>query len=344
MQADRLKQRIVIILTTGIFSCTSQIPMEKYEWIPSVNAPKNYPAEVYRGRFIARDGEVRIPAGHTLGAKNGQDWGMPGPAHYADNDFHEVPKALEITWLSYRENKFYTGRFPLPEDTINTLFKKGFEDRKGRQKSYTVINVGMAPGGKVAVWLAGSGKKVEIGWFQAKDTLLTAEEFMPGSAVSLEEHIRSTIAEDVEASEVEQRIPYEQWETYRKRYLWYPELDFEDKKNTVEEVLITFYNGEDLFTTGNNPELSVYEERAVPKHILVTWKDEQENRYRLKTDFDEQEIFGVFRKAFGDSEEDRLPLLIRVAKGSRDARIFFRGKEEEIPVNKADLKLYPVSK
>ncbi len=96
MQADRLKQRIVIILTTGIFSCTSQIPMEKYEWIPSVNAPKNYPAEVYRGRFIARDGEVRIPAGHTLGAKNGQDWGMPGPAHYADNDFHEVRKLWKL--------------------------------------------------------------------------------------------------------------------------------------------------------------------------------------------------------------------------------------------------------
>ncbi|MGS2761625.1 DUF2931 family protein [Sinomicrobium sp. M5D2P9] len=339
-----IRNIILVTVITGVLSCTSQTTMEKYEWIPSVSAPKNYPMEVYKGTFYyGDDSSVRIPAGHTLGAKNGQDWGMPGPSHYSDDDKREIPGSFDITWLSYRENKFYTGRFKLPEEKIAKLFREGFEDRTGKKKTYDVINVGMAPGGKVAVWMAGSGKKVEIDWFRAKDTVITKEEFMPDSEVSLEEHIRSTIEEDVKDAVRKEPVPLERWDTYRKRYQWHSEMVFSGQDETVSEILITYYNGEDLFTTGNNPEIVSYEERALPNHILVTWQNNKGDRYRMKAYFDEGEIFEAFKKAFAENKEERVQLVIRVEEGNTGARLFLKGEQEEIPIKKADVKVYPVS-
>jgi hypothetical protein len=98
--------------------------METFEWSPAAGCAPLYPMEIYRCEFVYADGSSDGPATSAIGTRN---WGDASGRSVVGDDFKPVPVKLNITWLSYTENKFYTGSFKLPYDTMLDLFKKGFE-------------------------------------------------------------------------------------------------------------------------------------------------------------------------------------------------------------------------
>lgn len=149
----------------------------KYEWIPTSSAPEIYPTRIHNGHFYLEDGgQVYIPTS----ASNNTGWGYSGSFHSQGEDLKALPIKLDITWASYLENKFYTGSWDMPIDTLKTLFKKGTIGwRTNRPSTYSLIVVGCAPGGVVVVWVYGDDQQIEVARFQAKETQVSMKDFVP---------------------------------------------------------------------------------------------------------------------------------------------------------------------
>jgi Protein of unknown function (DUF2931) len=154
----------------------------KFEWSPTAGSAHLYPIETYRCDLIFADSSKIGPATREVSS----DWGGDGGTTSIGDALKPVPVALDICWLSFTENKFYQGYFELPYDKILQQFKDGFEDytwtsdteKHLAHHTYDYINVGMAPGGMVIVWLDGLGIEKEVGRFQAKETTANMADFL----------------------------------------------------------------------------------------------------------------------------------------------------------------------
>lgn len=139
----------------------------KFEWSPAAGSSEFYPMEIYHCDFIFADGSKIGPEMREVSTV----WGDNGGTSVIGDVLKPVPVALDICWLSFTENKFYSGRFELPYALISQQFKNGFEDyswtsdteRHLAHHSYDFINVGMAPGGIVVYGSAGQAYKLRSG-------------------------------------------------------------------------------------------------------------------------------------------------------------------------------------
>ncbi|MGS2760949.1 DUF2931 family protein [Sinomicrobium sp. M5D2P9] len=313
--------------------------MEKYEWLPSVCAPKDYPAEIVNGYFNFSDGtSLYIPDGRLL--HNG--WGNPGAMHVTGEDLKPVPESMDIVWVSYPEKQFYTGHFALPRKEMEALFKEGFTDHLKKQRTYGRISVGVAPGGMVVVWLLGGGKTVEVGHFKAEKTQVSKEAWMPNAELSVDELLENRYIRNVSDEIKNQPLPFDLWGTYREQYTWYPQMEFQNEE-TLENMLVRYYNGEGFYTHGSNPEIATDEKRALPKDIQLEWIGKNEQKYGAKVSFEEEEIFTRYKKVFKENKEDKATLVIHVKEDNTKIQLSLKGRQEEIPITKAEIKVYPVS-
>ena len=174
----------IIILLAGIglailiINCKGQKKMKSFRWDASACAPLMYPVELYTGYFsFENGGSCYIPKS----AFEHGGWGESAHSFDGRSESSSVPVGLDVTWISYTENKFYTGSFKLPKDTIAKLFEEGFTVfNQKMHDTYDNIIAGLAPGGVVVVWMRGQGgRAVEIGRYQASETRVSIQEFVP---------------------------------------------------------------------------------------------------------------------------------------------------------------------
>ncbi|MCB9062811.1 MAG: DUF2931 family protein [Halobacteriovoraceae bacterium] len=133
-----------------------------YEWRPTESALKKFPMKIVKGHLYYPNGKsIYIPSKSII--DNG--WGEVGSVHVVGEDKKPVPNKLEILWFSFTENQFYEGTFELPYEKLKKMFKEGIPNEKD---TYPYFVVGVAPGGGLSLWLAGSGNVVEVANFKAK--------------------------------------------------------------------------------------------------------------------------------------------------------------------------------
>lgn len=341
------------IMSVGVVSCqknnsdktkiNTTKEMEKYEWRPTACAPKYNPMQIHNGRLIYENGEsIYIPKGHTLH----QGWGKIGPTHVVGDDLKPIPVKLEITWVSYREKKFYKGIFDLPSEKINKLFREGYINRLGKKDTYSRINVGLAPKGVIVLWLMGNGWSKEIARFQASETDLTIQEFAPAAIITMEEYLNSVLEDDfneeVKAKMNPDNIPFGKWDNYRTRYNWKPVIKF-TTEGILEEIRMTFYNGESQYTVGSNKTLNQFNEYAVPDHIRMEWIDKNSNEFGAKIYFDEDEVYTAFQKIFEKSAHTPTKLVLEIDKYNSNLTIALQNESETISLQKSRVKVYETS-
>ncbi len=317
--------------------------MQKYEWTPSACAPKYNPAQIHKGRFIFSNGEsINIPSGHTLH----QGWGKSGPTHIVGDDFKLIPSKLEITWVSYLEKKFYKGIFNLPKEKITKLFQNGYIDRLGKKETYSEINVGIAPGGIICVWLIGNGWTIEVARYKGDATNVSIEEFAPSAIISMEDYLNSVLAEDfneeTKAKMDLDNISFGKWDNYRKRYQWKPNIKYK-KTGELKEIRITYYNGESIYTIGSNEILNQFQDYPIPDHIRMEWTDKNGNEFGSKIYFDEEEIIMAFKKVFEDLDHNQAELVLEIDKYNSDLTVILQNELKAIHLKKARIKIYETS-
>ncbi len=342
--------KITILLTSIclviIFINCKPKKMETFEWDATSCAPKFYPMGVYQATFIFENGNAMdIPGADFM--QNG--WGDASSFVCGDNS-KPIPERLELTWLSYTENKFYTGSFLLPKDSIINLFKEGFTEFQSKKHgTYNVINVGMAPGGIVVVWLMGAGKSVDVGRYQAKDTVVSMRDFIPTAQIDDQtEWVNIAMGHNPEVADSIKKfgIPYGLWDSYRERFNWRPVIDFEDKESTIIDEIMVYYLNNEIDQISNDRLITnAFGHKARVKKITCWWSNKR-TISKLKIHLEEEEIFKAYRFIYQNNPEQEGQLRIQISKNEDYVRIFLENTDannhREIQLHKVDIKIYPV--
>lgn len=315
--------------------------MKKFEWIPTESAPKEYPVQIHRGSFECVNGSiVNIPSGATM--HNG--WGNLGSIHIVGKDVKYVPKILRIEWLSFVENQFYQGEFQLPTEQIVELVKEGYTNGKNEHTTYRTINVGMAPGGNLSVWLMGHDKHKEIAFFKANPTDVSMKVFNPSGIQDRNYYVQSTLEEyGLQAASDDQNVEYAKWRAlYRQEYLYKPVLSFSSEFGVMKNISEEKYNGEYYFISADNPKLSQFKKNTLPHKIEISWQDKKENTYGGRINFNEEEIYAAF-DSISEANEVPIELKLQVGKYNDSISIFLENGERSIELIKSAVKVYTYS-
>jgi len=308
--------------------------MKKYEWLPTSNAPELYPTYIHDGHFYLEDGgSVYIPTSGT----NHNGWGNDGSTHTQGEDLKALPVKLDITWASYIENKFYTGSWEMPLDTLKKLFEKGtIAWRNGRVSNYSDIRVGCAPGGIVVVWVYGDDQQIEIARFQATETHVTMKDLIPANpALTFEEYfdVSKSVPEAYENLK-KNGIQYDIWDIYRKKYNWRARIEIPN--HSFERTIIKMYNGEEETLFNGVDKQNDFRQRAIPKFLSFAFKDSKDVIiiFQVK-DFDEEEIFSLFKQA--DAAKP-IEIVLRMNEDFSNRSLIFKQEDKEIPIRKIDFE------
>jgi hypothetical protein len=317
---------------------------EKYTWLGTVSAPQEYPMEVYEGAIIADD--FTYPFDAIWGTQN-TGWGKEGGTMNVTTERMNAPHKLEFTWYSLVEKKFYTGKWDLDKEKIKKLLDEGFLDQDTKKKTtYHSFVVGLAPKGRVVLWMKGPGNQKEIAAFQAHDTVITKEKAYDNAQYMLKEGFADRMLKDPSYKtfkpEVREKIEKEGYpdadiyNVYRERYNWKPSVILPEGATWID-FGFTSYNGEQENLFDQSLKDNTYKSRAIPKFCGFYWKDKNNNRYAVWIDaFDDKEIFDLFQKTGKDKNID---LTIKVNEDNTKVLISLDSEKDKLPVTKAKIRV-----
>lgn len=338
-QLKPMKQLFTLLIIVSSFTLSScQEKMKKYDWIPTECAPVNYPAQIYKGALLyGEKGSIYIPDGRAIN----YGWGESGSVNIAGEQMKEVPHTLEISWLSFTEKKNYGGKFELDTKKIDSLFAAGYPDdsEEGGKGNYHSVKVGMAPGGDLVVWLAGSrSKQVEVGFFKAKPIEnLDWKKIYPSMEDGIGAYI-DVIVKKLPDSVKEQmaagKIPFGYWGSLRKRYNWKPEIQTNAK---VLRIDLDYFNKERDFVFGDALQHLSVKPNAVIEELSVYWLDDRNRELRTELKFDEQEAFSVFSKI---PQGEEASLVVVLDKTKKDATVRLKIKDKETPFQQVKVQSF----
>lgn len=280
-------------------------PSPRFEWLPTECAPRRYPVEIVRGDLFFADGGVYIPDGRFV--MNG--WGEIGSTHIVGEDVKPLPTTLDLTWLSYAENLFYSGEFTLDHERLADMFTRGFQaPTRDERATYGRLIVGMAPGGSISVWLAGAGIVHEVEAFTAQPCEVPWQEFA-GEGVDRDEFIRAGLLRVMSRAQldhhIEHGIPSGLFARYRKQYVWRMQWL---GRGVPQQAWVRAQNGErDLVRFDRPPTRSTM---AVPRQIDFEWT-EDDRRYGASIPFDDIEVMTAFEHL--TKQDGQRPLLVQLA-------------------------------
>jgi len=192
----------------------------------SIGVAENHPIDLY-AKLITKNGEKYSPPSLSDEDDFGY-WGRSYGSSY-DIEYMPLPDSLHLSWVSLRERKFYKGTFKLPQKIIDSIFKNKeinkFEntDYYGKYKKYFNFSIGIAPKGKITVWIQGKKNyQKEIARFQAQESDgysgdLTAQEAID---ISLNNYYTTNRKID---SIIKNNIPPEldKWEYLGEKFTYY---------------------------------------------------------------------------------------------------------------------------
>ncbi|MDH7464190.1 DUF2931 family protein [Chitinophagaceae bacterium 26-R-25] len=331
---------------------------EKFDWSATLSAPQEYPVTVIEGDIGNNDykqyldGFGFIPVG----------WGNEGGTVSSGPNKKDVPDSLHLLWRSHAEHKFYRGSFALPKEKITALFKEGFMDTyfdTVRKETYNKFIVGMAPEGRVTVWLAGAGMQREVARFNAQEVAVKAEDVAPIERYLFEKGSDESVMADslIITSRVKNKIAQyglpdpKIYDDYAQRYQWQPVLELSGEGSTVFSGSIYTCNGEKWFRLYE--EFPYQESRAIPYLFFLGWRDKagkghaswivltEDTEYwvrykkkgisRLPIDFERSEIRKVFKEKIDPNRPSKL--VIRSERPEKEEmEIYLQQDSIKVPI------------
>lgn len=352
-----MKYLLYIILITQFGACQSKkqnnMQETKFTWKPTFTSPKGFPVEVYSGGFA--DPYQSLHFGISTGS-----WGETGGSM---SESTTIPRGLEVTWLAYAEDCFYSINCDIDSKKIEQLFNEGFETRgasgKLKHQNYYYIIAGFAPGGVVVVWMAGNGKTTEVGRYQGEKI-----EIKQPSGLDSHERLyfdaayRKGVLEnekiiplELQQANKKMPIPYGLWDSYRIKYVWKPTFIIQDDGKMNEKVVIDFLNGESDIARDfdfpiridykDNYNLKIeFKKQAIPKLVSFSWYDKVGQLHSGKVEFDEEEILEAFKTQYKDGKETEAELEFKVNMTNSFITVKLKGNDDEIAIIKSKQKVF----
>lgn len=317
---------------------------EKYSWLGTISAPQEYPMEIYKGAIVANDFSYTFDA--IWGTQN-TGWGKEGGTMSVETEKMGIPHQLDFTWYSLVENKFFTGKWDLNKEKIKTLFEEGFVDQDTHKKTtYNSFVVGLAPQGRVVLWIKGPGNQKEVGAFQAHDTLITREKAYDNAQYMFKEGFADRMLNDpsyktfkpeiLEKIKKEGYPPADIYNVYREKYNWKPVVVLPEGAEWIDFGFTT-YNGEQENIFDQSLKDNTYKSRAIPRFCGFYWRDKNKNKYAVWVDsFDEKEIFELFQKL---GKDEHIDFSIKVNQDNTQVLLSLVTEKQSLSINKAKIRV-----
>lgn len=308
----------------------------KFDWYATESAPKLYPMEIIRGTFFYKDQTegLYIPSGGTICKKG---WGTKVSHHVVGPDEKPLPDRVKIVFYSYAEKQFYKGEFTLPYDKILATFREHLPFDPDLPY-FSSIQIGIAPGGAVAVWLDGVEiKEVFFGQAEKVDIDPSVGFNLPfdskaESDTYIEKQLVNVLTPEQLASLKKNGIPFGTWARYRNLYKWAP--TYKDGLIPIKkETTIWFINGE------KTPKVPIQfsEElantpRPLPRGWTFTAPTISGKKYVYDIKFEEFELMAAFEKLGAKGERVNIEIEPREPITSSQVRVY--NNEESIVLTK----------
>jgi hypothetical protein len=275
------------------------------------------------------------------------DWGGSAIGWAVGEDQQPAPDLLEIRWFSYTEDKFYQGRFLLPQQRIYALLKQGFWDEdQGKQATYNDLSLSVVPTGVVVVWLSsGRSQQVLLGRYQAREVLYDYERYQPGVDRTADVKYRQAHMSPAVQHEIATgTISSKKWDEYLKTYPWKVEFS---RPLTLYDFYISYLNAE---ATGNppTPDLAAHvraflapEPKPVPKAVNLYVAGAYGRKRLVQVDsFDEQETMAAFQTLH--AKHPTVPITLRVEVDERltKAALVLQAGGQAIPLTKSPVEFF----
>lgn len=368
MGISKLKTLIFFVICSfSLINCQNKKMEEKYKWNGNVCAPQEYPMQVYYGMIIADD--YQYPFTDIVGIVN-NGWGEDG-GYLGGKDLPaDLPHTLEFTWYSLVENKFYAGHWELDKERITKLFKEGFSVTSFdslEKGTYDTFLVGLAPGGKITLWISGEGHQAEVGSFHGKEIKISKEEAYDKFKYVFEPGYRENMLKDKSNGGITDPMVYNKikeegypdtkiYDDFEERFNWRPKIILPEKA-VLNSRAFDMCNGEKEMTLKDNHDVVLpYQKRAVPYYFSLGWQEtngkkmnseivftntsgfiqkvnENATHTRFPLDFIRTEIYKLFRETL----DKNLPIdmIIDVSSG-KNVKISLEQDGKKYPVAKFD--------
>jgi hypothetical protein len=197
--------RIILILSSIlILGCQKE---QQFEWDAAMSRPAYY---VLGGPhvFYLRQGEI-IGSSSTLTdiSGNWSDWQSARNSNYSGL----LPDSVVVDYGGLNDKLQmikYRGGMSLPTKELEQMFKEGYLDINGRLQKFRHITTGMAPGGRICVWV--DHVEIKRGVVESKDIYLSHPGIIFEDSLEINNYLKH------------HPVDYRIWEQSDPRY----ELDF----------------------------------------------------------------------------------------------------------------------
>ena len=299
-------------------------------FLVSGNAPTLYPAETFLGLvYCSEEDAIEIPYQYPLQG----EWGKPLSNVFEEPKNHDIPKNLDLVYLSIVEEKFYSLEDNIPTEKFNTRW----DDIQNGLYDGTLphIVVGLAPYGLVVLWIVSENKSLVVFTSHAVEASVPMSDFYPTSpSIKLEDICARYLNRNPKAKQnletnglptkdlfdnymkqfTYRYLPlFEHWNEDEEKWTKYTEEEQEAKPELdyIDEAL---YDGtHDKLHDGG---LLNYHEAGKPKKLAVKWHIKK-SEYMAYFWFEDEDIRAVFDKFYGLHPDTKTDFIIHIDPGKK---------------------------
>lgn len=265
-------------------------------------------------------------------------WGTGGRNDLSAPEEVDIPAYLDLVYLSAAEKKFYAVESALNHEKLVQMLTSYQEYEEIHMLHFIV---GMAPYGKVAVWLYLPLRQYMAGWFHGQEIQVDMEDFFPNNPDYPLPELCDYFMSISDAPEFGQRKgelpPPDYFEKlmsqYTYRYVIAPETQATDV--VIHEQL---YDG--TFDKTNDDRLRQYHEAAKPKQIAVKWRDGN-NELSAYFWLNAQDVTPVFDRFYGAHHDTKADFIISIDAKNRKygLSLYRQGLKEPVPLPESAYQL-----
>ncbi|WP_161599532.1 DUF2931 family protein [Hymenobacter nivis] len=317
---------------------------ERFELVAGPAAAEGYPMEIEEGRFPTSDGNS-IPFGAEF--LEG-DWGLSHSVVVRSDGTAPAPDSLEVRWFSYTEDKFYQGRWAMPQRRIHELLRQGYWNTDEQQHAtYSNLTMCLLPQGVVVVWLCGRNQ-VLLGRYQAREINFDFKRFNPAAnrpRMIAQEQARLPAA--VQAQIRSGTLSSRRWDdcltTYRWRLALRPPLRLLDYGLSYVNAETDNYPRTAALALPRATALLATQRRPVPSNLLLRVEAGPRRHWQLQVKaLDEAETRAAFQTLHAAHPVAPLTLGVETDASMRQARLVLQNDWQRVVLHKSTVVVYAV--
>lgn len=310
----------------------------------SDSSPELFPTQILEGLLLGDDNDSIVISNGNV---RKPQWGRVNAPEVISIEKHHLPKHINLTWIALTEKVCYHLDSDL--DSLKAEIIWNTSDRKGRP-CFNFIVVGMAPYGKVALWLVGLKKSVLFSSLIADKYILDEEdeEIYLGN-FSLEEHCSNRLSVNKEVMEnliqhglpaphlfdrMMQQFTYrflpvlKKWDDDNQLWIDYAE---DEKQPELDYVEVKCHDG--TFDRLRDGSLLSYHQAGKPCRVCVGWHVGK-REYSAYFFFSHDELAQVFRNCYGAHPDTKVDFLLQIDPESDkyESALFRYGMKEPLAI------------